>query len=75
MKAMYETLEKAMTSTVAQMQATQDLRDKKMHQSQEKLTESPALLMATFARDTLPLYITGTYRSPGRPDFCQQMQI
>ena len=43
MEAMYETLEKAMTSAMAQMQAAQDQRDKKMHQSQEKLTESPCV--------------------------------
>ena len=43
MTAVHGTLEKAMTSTMAQMQATQDLRDKKMHQSQEKLTESPCV--------------------------------
>ena len=44
MTAMYETPKKEMTSAMAQMQATQDLRDRKMHQNQGELTENPALL-------------------------------
>ena len=51
---MYEALKKEVTSTMAQMQATQDLRDKKIQQNQDKLTGGLALLMATLARGTLP---------------------
>ena len=54
MTAMYATIEKAVTSTLAQMQAAQDWRDTGMQQRRDKLTRSPELLMATLARGTPP---------------------